>query len=91
MAAFGKALDARLEHMPLSNETRVLMRAEVPTLAEAQVPPSIDGTQRMKLQRAIKESFVASFRVVSLVAAALAFASAVCGWLTIETRRRVRT
>ncbi|HEY5757358.1 MAG TPA: MFS transporter [Steroidobacter sp.] len=88
---FGKALDERLDHMALSHETRELMRAELPKLAEARVPPSIDGTQRAELQQAIKESFVDSFRVVSLVAAALAFASAVCGWLTIEPRRRVRT
>jgi len=88
---FGKALDERLEQMSLSHETRELMRAELPKLAEARVPASIDGTQRAELQQAIKESFVDSFRVVSLVAAALALASAVCGWLTIESRRRVRT
>jgi EmrB/QacA subfamily drug resistance transporter len=91
VAVFGKALDERIEKMPLSNESRELMRAEIPKLAEARVPPSIDGTQRSELQQAIKESFVDSFRVMSLVAAALAFASAVCGWLTIESRRRVRT
>jgi EmrB/QacA subfamily drug resistance transporter len=91
VAVFGKALDERIEKMPLSNESRELMRAEIPKLAEARVPPSIDGTQRAELQQAIKESFVDSFRVMSLVAAARAFASAVCGWLTIESRRRVRT
>jgi EmrB/QacA subfamily drug resistance transporter len=91
VAVFGKALDERIGKMPLSNESRELMRAEIPKLAEARVPPSIDGTQRAELQQAIKESFVDSFRVMSLIAAALAFASAVCGWLTIESRRRVRT
>jgi EmrB/QacA subfamily drug resistance transporter len=91
VAVFGKALEERLQQMPLSNESRQLMRAEIPKLAEAQVPPSIDGAQRTELQQAIKESFVDSFRVMSLIAAALAFASAVCGWLTIESRRRVRT
>lgn len=91
VAVFGKALDERLDGMSLSRETRELMQAEGPKLAEAQVPPPIDGAQRAELQRAIQESFVDSFRVVSLVAAALAFASAVCGWLTIESRRRIRT
>jgi hypothetical protein len=65
------------------------VRAEIPKLAEAQPPPSIDGAQRDELQRAFKDSFVYSFRIVSLVAAALAFASAVCGWLTIEPNRRL--
>jgi EmrB/QacA subfamily drug resistance transporter len=89
VASFGNALDERLETMSLSNETRELVRAEVPKLAEAAAPPSGDDAQRMALQRAFKESFVHSFRVVSLVAAALAFASAVCGWLTIESNRRL--
>jgi EmrB/QacA subfamily drug resistance transporter len=89
VAAFGKAVDERLGQMSLSNETRELVRAEIPKLAEAQPPPSIDGAQRDELQRAFKDSFVYSFRIVSLVAAALAFASAVCGWLTIEPNRRL--
>jgi EmrB/QacA subfamily drug resistance transporter len=89
VAAFGKAVDERLDQMSLSSETRELVRAEIPKLAEAQPPPSIDGAQRDELQRAFKDSFVYSFRIVSLVAAALAFASAVCGWLTIEPNRRL--
>ncbi len=80
VAVFGKALDERLESRCRCRTKRASsMRAELPKLAEARVPPSIDGTQRAELQQAIKESFVDSFRVVSLVAAALAFASAVCG------------
>lgn len=91
VAAFEDALDDRIGQMALSNETRELVRAEIPKLAEASVPPSVDGEQRQAIQQAFEESFVQSFRAVSLVAAALAFASAVCGWLTIEARRRVRT
>lgn len=87
VAAFGAAVDERLDQMSLSNETRELVRAEIPKLAEAQPPPSIEGAQRVELQRAFKDSFVHSFRIVFLVAAALAFASAVCGWLTIEPNR----
>lgn len=89
VAAFGKAVDERLDRMSLSNETRELVRAEIPKLAEAQPPRAIDDAQRDELQQVFKESFVYSFRLVSLVAAALAVASAVCGWLTIEPNRRV--
>ncbi|GFE86992.1 MFS transporter [Steroidobacter agaridevorans] len=88
VAAFGKAVDERVDRMSLSNETRALVRAEIPKLAEAQPPRSMEEAQRDELQLAFKESFVYSFRLVSLVAAALAFASAVCGWLTIEPKRR---
>lgn len=92
VAAFGRSVDARVAHMSLSNETRELVRAEIPKLAEAQAPRSIAGEQRDAVQQAFKDSFVYSFRVVSLIAAALAFASAVCGWLTIESsKRRLRT
>ncbi|WP_116811536.1 MFS transporter [Steroidobacter cummioxidans] len=92
VAAFGRAVDTRVEHLSLSNETRELVRAEIPKLAEAQAPQSIAGEQRDVVQQAFKDSFVYSFRVVSLIAAALAFASAVCGWLTIESsNRRLRT
>jgi len=84
VAAFGKAVDQRLDRMSLSSEMRVLVRAEIPKLAEAQPPQSMDGAQREQLQRAFKDSFVYSFRVVSLVAAALAFVSALCGWVFID-------
>lgn len=91
VAAFGKAVNERLDQMSLSKETRELVRAEIPKLAEARPPQSIDAAQRDEVQQAFKDSFVYSFRLVSLVAAALAFASAVCGWLTIEPNRRLRT
>jgi EmrB/QacA subfamily drug resistance transporter len=84
IGVFGGALDERLGQMSLSNETRQQVRAEIPKLAEAEVPKSIDGEQRNALEQTFKESFVRSFRVVSLIAAALALVSAACGWLTIK-------
>lgn len=84
VGVFGAALDERVGQMSLSNETRELVRAEIPKLAEAEAPKSIDVEQRNELQRAFEESFVRSFRIVSLIAAALALASAAIAWLTIE-------
>jgi MFS family permease len=75
VAAFGAAVDERIDQMSLSNEVRELVRAEVPKLAEAEAPRSIDGAQRDAIQQAFKDSFVYSFRIVSLVAAAGAVAS----------------
>ena len=86
VAAFGKAVDQRLDRMSLSSEMRELVRAEIPKLAEAQPPRSMEGAQREQLQRAFKDSFVYSFRVVALVAAALAFVSALCGWVFIDKK-----
>jgi EmrB/QacA subfamily drug resistance transporter len=90
IGTFGAALDERLGQMSLSQETRDLVRAEIPKLAEAEVPASIEGEQRNILQQTFKESFVYSFRIVSLLAAALALASAACGWLFIEEGRNQR-
>jgi len=84
VAAFGEAVDRRLDRMALSAETRELVRAEVPKLAEARPPPSMEPAQREQLQRAFNDSFVYSFRIVSLIAAALAFVSALCGWMFID-------
>lgn len=88
VGVFGEALDGRLGQMSLSQETRELVRAEIPNLAEAEVPQSIEGTQRRLLQQAFDEAFVRSFRIVTLVAAALALASGVCGWLIVEGEPR---
>ncbi|HEY0685006.1 MAG TPA: MFS transporter [Steroidobacter sp.] len=88
VGVFGATLDEHLEQMSLSDGTRELARAETPKLAEAEAPPSLDGSERQVLQQAFKESFVSSFRIVSLIAAALALASAAFGWLIIEEERR---
>lgn len=81
---FGRALNDRLDRLHPSSEIRTALLAEVPKLAEAAVPPQVDPSQREPLRRALQESFVSSFRLASLIAAALAALSAVCAWLTID-------
>lgn len=87
VGVFGRAVEDRLQQLDLPSETRELVRAEIPKLAEARPPPNVRDEQREKLQRALQESFVESFRVASLIAAALALASGVCGWLMIRESR----
>jgi EmrB/QacA subfamily drug resistance transporter len=88
VGVFGRAVGDRLEEMQLSTETRDLVRAEIPKLAEAQVPKDVSEVQREELKRVLSESFVGSFRVAQLIAAALALASGVCGWLMIRESPR---
>ena len=76
--------DAKLHEIPLSQTQAQLMRSQVSKLAEAEVPSQIAGPERQALERALKESFVASFRVVMGLAAALALASALCAALTVS-------
>jgi len=86
VGVFGNALDERLDRLQASSAVRSALQAEVPKLAEARVPPQIARAQHEILERALHESFVRSFRVVSLVAAALAALSAGVAWLTIQRK-----
>jgi EmrB/QacA subfamily drug resistance transporter len=89
VGAFGAALDDRLTAAQVAPETRRLLQAEAPKLAEAQVPAQIvGGIERATLARALKESFVSSFRLTMLIAASLALLSALCAALTISPMHR---
>jgi len=83
---FGRALDQRLDRLQLSSEVRSALRGEVPKLAEAAVPKNVAPDKRQVLERTLHESFVRSFRVVSLIAAALAALSGAVAWLTIHRK-----
>jgi EmrB/QacA subfamily drug resistance transporter len=82
VCAFGSALDARMAQLRISSDIRGALQLEVPKLAQAQVPPQVEGPQRRILEQALNESFVRSFRLVMLVSAAAALTSALCAGLT---------
>jgi EmrB/QacA subfamily drug resistance transporter len=88
VGVFGRALEQRLDRLQLSSEVRSALRAEVPKLAEAAVPKNVEPGERLVLERALHESFVRSFKVVSLIAAALAALSGAVAWLTIDRKTR---
>jgi EmrB/QacA subfamily drug resistance transporter len=86
VGVFGRELDARLDRLRPPAEVRSALRTEVPKLAEAQVPKGVARAEHEVLERALHESFVRSFRIVSLIAAALAALSAIVAWLTIHRK-----
>jgi EmrB/QacA subfamily drug resistance transporter len=99
IAIFGLALvrcfDARvspaLDQLKLSPEARAAVDRELPKLAGAdlqyaEMTRSVAPDDRLKLRRAIDESFVSAFRLVMAAAAAAALAAAVAGAL-IRPRR----
>jgi hypothetical protein len=88
VGVFGAALDQRLAGLAVPGDVRRALLLEVPKLAEARVPEAAGAEMRATLARALTESFVSSFRVMMLVAAALAVLSAVCAALTIGPSRR---
>jgi EmrB/QacA subfamily drug resistance transporter len=91
VGVFGASLNAHLTELHVPREIRRTLESEVPKLAEATVPPEIRGEERRALDQALDESFVRSFRVVMLIAAGLALASALCAGLTIRPSRSKKT
>jgi len=59
-------------------------------LAGITIPTNVSGGVQVALKRAIDESFVSGFRVVALISAALALASALSAWLLVEGKKPAR-
>jgi hypothetical protein len=83
--AFGSTLRHHLAALRLPDGVRAALLDEVPSFAAAQVPAQLDEAMRRMLERTLAESLLSSFRVVMLVAAALALASAACAAATVGT------
>ena len=57
-------------------------------LAGITIPTNVGSEAQVALKRAIDESFVNSFRLVSLICAALALVSALSAWLLVEGKKQ---
>jgi EmrB/QacA subfamily drug resistance transporter len=85
--AFSANLDARLEAMDLPGAVRSELEAAKADLGAAEAPEGVDAGTTAQIERAIDDSFVAGFRVVMIVSAGLALASALAAALLISDRR----
>jgi hypothetical protein len=54
-------------------------------LVGVEVPASVSGEMRVALHRAIDEAFIAGFRLIMLISAGLALASALCALLMVPS------
>ncbi len=87
---FSSSLDSRLNSLHVTPAVRSALGSQRSKLVGATLPAGISHTERTQLEMALKESFVAGFRVSMLVAAALALGSALlAGWL-VEGKRSDR-
>jgi len=59
-------------------------------LAGITIPTNVSDEVRVALTRAIDESFLSGFRLVALICAALALASALSAWLLVEGKEPER-
>jgi hypothetical protein len=59
-------------------------------LAGITIPTNVSGEEQTVLKQAIDESFVSSFRLISLIGTALALTSAFSAWLLVEGKKPER-
>lgn len=87
LAVFKGALDERLVKVRTAPAAEQSVLKGSAQLVAAKAPTDICAATRRTLDYATDESFVTSFRVLMLIAAGLALASAICAGIMIEPRR----
>ena len=85
--SFGGSLDAHLAPLDLPPEARQQLREEKIKLGAAEAPEDLDAAQRAQVEQAIDQAFVSGYRVVMLVATAMALVSAISAALLIEGKK----
>lgn len=88
LAAFNISLDGHLATLHLTPAIQSAIDVQRIKLIDIQIPAGVSAQTHTALEHAIAESFVTSFRLVMLIAAGLALASAVSAWLLIEGKGR---
>ena len=87
LTVFETDLDQRLDDLDLTPEARAQVEAQHGNLAAAEPPAGLPSESHTAVEEAIDNAFVSAFRLIALVAAALALLSALVAALTIEGKR----
>lgn len=87
LGVFTASLDRRLSATAISAETRTQVVAGAGSLNQLKVPEGTTSADEAIIQEAIRGSFVDGFRVVALIAAAMAVLSAIASWWLIEGKQ----
>jgi EmrB/QacA subfamily drug resistance transporter len=72
---FARSFSDRLQPLDLPAETSATLEAQTSRLANISIPELPKTETKQAIERAVEESFVSGFRIVMLIAAALALAS----------------
>src|SRR3989440_5650224 len=86
-SAFTSSLESHLATLHLSSGVQDLIEMQRIKLAGITIPRQVGSEEQTALQRAIDESFVSAFRLVSLLGAVLALLSALSAWLLIAGKQ----
>ncbi len=84
---FKGSFERRLATLDLPPEVRRDLERQRTALAGIEIPPGPSRETEAAIQRAVLDSFVDGFRVLALIAAALALSGAVTAWLTVAVGR----
>ena len=87
-AAFSVALDRQLAPIDLPPAARESMEEEKVRLGAAEPPEGVPVEQAARIEEAVDAAFITGFRVVMLVSAGLAVASALAAAILIEGKGR---
>ncbi len=87
LSAFNVSLDSHLAPLHLGPSVQHLIDVQRVKLAGITIPTNVSGDVQVALKRAVDEAFVSSFRLVSLICAGLALASAFSAGLLIEGKK----
>ena len=86
---FSSALQSRAATLPLSPQQRSTLVADAGKLGETPPPPGLDQQTASQVTTAVQETFVNTFRLLSIISAGMALLSAALAWLLVESPRQI--
>jgi EmrB/QacA subfamily drug resistance transporter len=87
LSVFNNTLDSHLAQLQLPSAVQHMIDVQRVKLAGIQIPAGTSHELQAALKSAINEAFVSGFRLISLICAVLALASALSAWLMVEGKR----
>ena len=86
LSTFSRNLHQRLAIIDMEDEARRSLYEQRVKLAGLQLPTTVNATTQRQLEQAVADSFVSGYRLIMLVAAGLAMASAAATWMMIGSK-----
>lgn len=86
--SFSKNLFQKLSGFQLTEDLRAAIYQQRVRLAGMEVPANVATETRQQIERAISQSFVAGFRLLMIISAALAIGAALSSWWLVDSGAR---
>jgi EmrB/QacA subfamily drug resistance transporter len=88
LVSFSNALQRQLSELGIDERLRSSLMDQQVKLAGIDIPAGLNAGDKDKVQTAIDRSFIAGFRLVMLISAALSAASGLISWILIRSDSR---